>query len=402
MKMPDSAPGASVRARIAAIDTMRGFVMLVMLIDHVRETFFLHMQVADPMDAATTPPALFFTRLFAHLCAPVFVFLTGLSAWLYAHPAAGPRNATGFLLKRGLLLVLLELGPVNLAWSGQFPPHMLYLQVIWAIGLAMIALALLHRLPPAALATLAILIVGGHNALDGWRFEAGSAAQMAWTVLKQRGYLLTSAALTVKVSYPLLPWIGIILLGYVSGPLYACGANPARRRRVLCMAGAAALFLLALLRGPDLYGEPLPWRHGANALQTVMSWLNFTKYPPSLDFALLTLGVGMLALAWLEREQKRARFGALASTSVITSVSNVVATFGGAPMFYYLLHLYLLLALQSKLAAWFGLAPGRRVHASAVWQLWLIALALLPVLYYPCRWFGAYKRRSTQAWVRYL
>ncbi len=379
---------ATLQGRIAAIDAMRGFVMLVMLVDHVRETFFLHMQVSDPMDIAATPPALFFTRLFAHLCAPMFVFLTGLSAWLYAHPAAGPRNATGFLLKRGLLLVLLELGPVNCAWSGRWPPQMLYLQVIWVIGLAMIALALLHRLPLRLLAPLAVLIVAGHNAIDGLRFEPGGAAQLAWTVLKQRGYLQVGDALTVKISYPLLPWIGIILLGYVCGPLYAAGMDEKRRRRLLCNAGAAALLLLALLRGPELYGEPVPWQQGATALQTVMSFVNFTKYPPSLDFALMTLGLGALALAWMETATRR--------------YTDVLATFGGAPMFYYLLHLYLLLALRKGLASWFDLESGQRVEASYVWQLWLIAFALVAVLYYPCRWFGAYKRRSTQAWVRYL
>ncbi len=379
-------PAATLRGRIAAIDTVRGFVMLLMLIDHVRETFFLHMQVGDPMDVAATAPALFFTRLLAHFCAPIFVFLTGLSAWLYAHPAAGPRNATGFLLKRGLLLVALELGPVNFAWSGQFPPHILYLQVIWVIGLSMLALALLHRLPPALLATLAVLIVAGHNSLDGVHFAPGSAAQLFWTVLKQRGYLLADGAVAIKISYPLLPWIGIILLGYLSGPLYAPAMPAPRRRALLRGAGVAALIALALLRGPDLYGEPLPWRHGATGLQTVMSFLNFTKYPPSLDFVLMTLGVGVLVLARLESAGSR--------------YTGVIATFGGAPMFYYLLHLYALLALRSGLESWLGL--GERAAASHVWQLWLIALALIPLLYYPCRWFAAYKRRSTRAWVRYL
>jgi uncharacterized membrane protein len=134
----------AIRSRIAVIDVLRGLIMLIMLFDHVRETIYLHMQVSDPMNVATTAPELFFTRLAAHFCAPVFVFLTGLSAWLYAHPAAGPRSATGFLIKRGMLLIFLELVFVNFAWAGVFPPETLYLQVIWVIGLAMIILALVH------------------------------------------------------------------------------------------------------------------------------------------------------------------------------------------------------------------------------------------------------------------
>ncbi len=151
----------TLRTRIAVIDVMRGLVMLIMLFDHVRETVFLHHQVGDPMDAASVDPALFFTRLAAHVCAPMFVFLTGLSAWLYAHPAAGPRSAAGFLFKRGLLLVVLELVFVNFAWSGAFPPAVLYLQVIWVIGLAMMALAVLHQLP------LKVLVAAGRGDYRG-------------------------------------------------------------------------------------------------------------------------------------------------------------------------------------------------------------------------------------------
>ena len=175
-----------VRSRIAVIDVMRGLVMLVMLFDHVRETIYLHMQVTDPMTVDTTAPALFFTRAAAHFCAPMFVFLTGLSAWLYAHPAAGPRNASGFLIKRGLLLVALELVVVNFAWAGVFPPAVIYLQVIWVIGLAMIVLALVHRLPIKLLGAVGLVIVFGHNALTGLHFDPGTLAHDAWTVLDRK------------------------------------------------------------------------------------------------------------------------------------------------------------------------------------------------------------------------
>jgi len=379
---------ATLRTRIAVIDVMRGLVMLIMLFDHVRETFFLHHQVSDPMDAAHVDPALFFTRLAAHVCAPMFVFLTGLSAWLYAHPAAGPRSATGFLFKRGLLLVVLELAFVNFAWMGTFTPAILYLQVIWVIGLAMMALAVLHKLPLKVLVVLGVAIIAGQHLFTWLHAEEGSLGYYLLTVLLQRGYLVADGAMKIKVSYPLLPWIGVIVLGYAAGPLYARGLSAEGRRRLLLALGGGSLLLLAVLRGFNLYGETLPWVAGDTALRTAMSVLNFTKYPPSLDFLLFTLGLGLLGMAWLE--------------SVDNWFTRACATFGGAPMFYYLLHLYLLLAISITLTAVLGANHGNRYGVEHIWQVWLIALVLMPVLYFPCRAFANYKRRSKQAWVRYF
>ena len=379
---------ALLRTRIAVIDVMRGLVMLIMLFDHVRETVFLHHQVSDPMQVSSVDPALFFTRLAAHVCAPMFVFLTGLSAWLYAHPAAGPRSASGFLFKRGLLLVVLELVFVNFAWSGAFPPAVLYLQVIWVIGLAMMALAVLHQLPLKVLALLGVAIVAGQHLFTHLRAEQGTPGYYLLTVLLQRGFLVADGAMKIKVSYPLLPWIGVILLGYAAGPLYARGRTPEGRRRLLLALGGASLLLLALLRGFNLYGETMPWVAGDSALQTAMSVLNFTKYPPSLDFLLFTLGIGLLGLAWLE--------------TLDNWFVRACATFGGAPMFYYLLHLYLLLVIGSVLTSVLGANHGSRYGVEHLWQVWLIALALMPVLYWPCRAFANYKRTSKRAWVRYF
>ena len=364
--------------RIVPIDVMRGLVMLLMTVDHVRETFYLQHQVGDPMDVGATPPALFFTRLAAHFCAPMFVFLTGLSAWLYAHPPGGPRGATGFLVKRGLLLLALEVTVVNAAWSGT-PQSTIYLQVIWAIGLAMLALALLHRLPLALPGVLGLIIVGGHNAL-----EQGALPPAAWTILEQRGFLALDPV-RIKVSYPVLAWIGVILLGYACGPLYARAAAPARRTRWLTVAGITGLALLIVLRGLNAYGEPVPWTPQADFVHATMAFLNFTKYPPSLDFLLLTLGVGCIVLAWLER--------------VDTTATRVAAVFGGAPLFYYLLHLYALLVLQKLAAAALGVPRADVAH---VWQVWAIAALLAAFLFVPTRQFGRYKRTSGKGWVRYF
>ncbi|MEW7847558.1 heparan-alpha-glucosaminide N-acetyltransferase domain-containing protein [Massilia aurea] len=370
--------------RIASIDVVRGLVMLIMTIDHVRETFYLQHQVSDPMDAATTDPALFFSRLAAHFCAPMFVFLTGLSAWLYANPASGARSATGFLAKRGIFLILLEIVVINFAWTGTFTPQTVYLQVMWAIGLSMLALALLHRLPLMLLATVGAAIVFGHNALSGVSFAPDTWAASAWTILEQRGYLIQDPV-RVRISYPLLAWIGVILLGYACGPLYARAMLPAQRRRWLVIAGVASLLLLAVLRTWNIYGETLPWAPHDTLLRSAMSWLNFTKYPPSLDFLLLTLGVGVLVLAWIER--------------IDAGWVRVCAVFGGAPLFFYIAHLYLLLAAQRAAAFVLGVP---RADIDHVWQVWLGSVLLAVLLYWPTRRFGQYKRDSGKAWVRYL
>ncbi|MEE7547442.1 DUF1624 domain-containing protein, partial [Xanthomonas sp. Kuri4-1] len=218
--------------RLTSIDQLRGTVMLLMLLDHVRETFYLHQQVSDPMDVADTAPALFLARLLAHLCAPVFVFLTGLSAWLYASAQpAGRAAASAFLLKRGLFLVVLELTLVNFAWTLELPPGTLYLQVIWAIGLSMLALAALLWLPRAALFGVGALLVAGHNLLDGVQVGGDGPLHAAWAVLHQRDWIVLGDGLRLRTSYPLLPWIGVIALGYAAGPWFARDAAPAQRQR---------------------------------------------------------------------------------------------------------------------------------------------------------------------------
>ncbi|HWW71554.1 MAG TPA: heparan-alpha-glucosaminide N-acetyltransferase domain-containing protein [Duganella sp.] len=378
----------AVRARIAAIDVVRGLIMFIMLFDHVRESIYAHVPLTDPLTVADTEPMLLITRMAAHFCAPLFVFLTGLGAWLYAHPASGPRDATGFLLKRGLFLVLLELVVVNTAWYGELPPSRLYLQVIWITGLAMIVLGLMHKLPMKVLLTVGLVIVAGHNTLGSVRFEQGTVAHAAWTLLMQRDVLWTGEAFQIKVTYPLLPWIGVILLGYCAGPLYARTMDPARRQRLMTMLGVAALFALAVLRGFNIYGENLPWEHGASAFLTVASFFNFTKYPPSLDFLLMTLGICMLVLPRLE--------------AFDNAFTRVCATLGSVPMFFYLLHLYVLLVMQKSLVWLFGATHGDRFGVGQYWLVWVVALALMPLLYLPCRVFARYKRASTQAWVRYF
>lgn len=375
------------RPRIASIDVMRGLVMAIMMVDHVREKIYLHMQVTDPMTIATTTPDLFFTRLSAHLCAPVFVFLTGLAAWLYANPASGKRRSPrGFLIKRGLLLIVLEVTVINFSWAGTYTT--LWLQVIWAIGISMIVLGLMSGLPRWLLAVVGAAIVFGHNLLTPITFQPGETGYSLWTVLHDRAFLIADGPLKVKVTYPVLPWIGVILLGYAAGPLYASVVASSRRTRILIGMGLACLLLLLVLRGFNIYGETLPWVQGETGVQTLMSWLNFTKYPPSLDFLLLTLGVAFLLLAWFE--------------SMDNAATRALVIFGAAPMFFYILHLYVLLVLYRIALGVFGPNHGELFGVDDFYWVWIVAPILAFALYFPCRAFARFKRTSTQAWVRYF
>ena len=379
--------GPAASRRIGSIDALRGLVMLLMLVDHVREFFYLHAQVRDPMDLAATPPDLFLTRGASHLCAPVFVLLTGLSACLYGQKH-GRRSTAAFLLKRGLLLILLEVTLVSFAWAGSVRPSILYLQVIWVIGLCMVALAGLLWLPRLALVAGALALMLGHNLLDGIAIRADEPGYVLWSILHQRGMIALPWGGLARTSYPLLPWIGVIAAGYALGPLFAGGVDPARLRARLLGLGAAALVGFLALRVLNGYGEPVPWQPGATPLASALSFVNLTKYPPSADFLLLTLGLGLGLLALFETLPQRLLGG--------------LRVFGGAPLFFYLLHLALLRFLYDGAAA-LGLAGASgRVEAGSPLALWLIAAAVSLPLWLACRAMVRLKRASTWPALSYL
>ena len=385
--MTTAAPPPS--QRLLSIDALRGLVILFMLLDHVRETFFLHRQVADPMNIEITDPALFFSRTLAHLCAPVFVLLTGLSAYLYGEKYQGTRDVSAFLFKRGLFLVVLEFTLVNFAWTFQFPPTVIYMQVIWAIGVSMIALAALVWLPRPLLLLLGIAIIAGHNVLDTLHFPVGSAMHVPWAILHDRGWIEFSDSLRLRTSYPVLPWIGVIALGYCMAPWFARSASAVTRQRYLLLAGVSALLGFVALRLLNGYGEA-PWVNYGNATQTLMSFFNITKYPPSLLFIALTLGLGLLLLLGFERARQ-------------ATWIRILAVFGAAPMFFYLLHLYVLKVLYLASVGLFGLNQGSYFGFDGIGAVWLTAVLLATALYLPVRWFAALKaRRRDITWLKYL
>lgn len=369
------------RRRIKSVDQVRGLVILLMMMDHVRERFVMHIRTGDPI-YDTIEADLFFTRILTHLCAPIFIFLAGVSAWLYAHPAGDPyRDPTRFLLTRGLVIVAIEIFLYYLVWVDSYPTF-LFLQVLWAIGLCMIALGLVCRLNRWALGALGLVIVLGHNLLSPIEFEPNEWAYVVWTILHDPGQLGEIGGLTVSLSYPALPWFGVILLGFFAGPLFASSVNATDRRRGLLGLGALCLATLMVLRGFNIYGETLPWAARETGLGTVMSFLNFTKYPPSLDFLLLTLGVGFLLLAAFDAFQRSNR------------LLDALEIFGSVPMFTYVVHLYVLLAAYWVLYLIFGATHGERFGLGHMGWVWFGALLLAFVMYPPAKTFAAYKHRE--------
>ncbi len=362
--------------------------MLLMLVDHVRETVYLHAQVGDPVDVMTTPPGLFLTRSLSHICAPVFIALTGLGAWF--HGSSHTRRETSmFLLERGAFLVLLELTVVGFAWTAEFPPSRFFLQVIWCIGICMIALAgLLHLSRPWQFA-VGLLLVAGHNLLDGVVLSGESPFFVPWAILHQRDIIELGAGVTARTSYPVLPWIGVIVLGFAMGPWFArIRAEGTTVRRLLTL-GAALLAGFAAIRWLNVYGDA-PWFVAPDALTTLMSFLTLTKYPPSLLFLLATLGAGAVLLALFEATEDR-------------RITAAVATFGAAPMFFYVLHLYVLKAGYLVAYALYGPNQGEYLSVPNLGALWLLAAALSVPLYFPTRGFARWKRRRRDlAWLRYF
>jgi len=374
---------AADRARIGSVDLLRGLVMALMALDHSRD--FFGGSGVNPRDVAE--PALFLTRWITHFCAPTFILLCGLSAYLYARGRT-TAELSRFLFIRGFWLILIEFTIVRLGWTfdlGFF--HECTAGVIWAIGASMVVLSALVYLPRWAIGTMALAMIAGHNLFDGVSAEELGPAGPIWHVLHQPGLVHLGDSISVYVLYPLIPWIGVMAAGYVLGPVMQL--EEAARRRSLLRLGAALTIGFVLLRATNLYGDPAPWTVQENWLSTVLSFLNCEKYPPSLLYLTMTLGPALMLLAGLEHAR-----GALA---------RCLVTFGQVPFFYYVVHLYLIhaLAVATGMAMTGTLTSNPKIELSlaGVYLVWLLVLVLL----YPiCRWFAGLKQRRTEWWWSYL
>lgn len=381
------------RTRLQSIDLLRGLVIVIMALDHVRDFWSPTPFPAEDLSQAS--PALFLTRWITHYCAPTFVFLAGVSAWLHAQSThATPRQLGKFLAVRGLWLVLLEIVIVNPSWDAS-PFNFFFLQVIWAIGVSMIVLGMLVQGPRWLPLVAGVAIVLLHNALDPLNPEQFGAAATLWRLLHEGG-LLTQRLGGVVAVYPVLPWIGVMALGFGVAPWVA---GPRRRERNLVLAGLAMLAVFVLLRWTNLYGDAQPWiPNPRGAVFTWLGLLNVTKYPPSLQFLLMTLGPALLLLALFEK----LRAPWLAPLQV----------FGRVPMFFYLIHVPLIMLWA---VAWAMLTFGQPVnffagpggvpaaYSPSLPRAYLAWLVIVFVLYWPCRWFARYKQSHPEkTWLRLL
>ena len=380
------------RPRIYFIDVMRGLIMLIMTLDHVRD--FWNITPYSPTDLDHTSPELFFTRWITNYCAPVFVFLTGISAWLYRHSRnINSLQLSKFLLMRGLWLIFMELTVVSFGFSwGEY----ILLQVLWATGLSMIVLSALVFLPTTAIAGIGLVILFGHNLLDNVSCTFG-AFNWLWEILHIKGVVFTVFGKRVILTYPLIPWIGLIAVGYSFGRAVQLPSE--RRNKLFIIIGIAAISLFILLRFLDGYGDPSPWTvQQQGAVYTLLSFLNTTKYPPSFLFLLMTLGPAILLMPLFDK-----LYGA---------AGRVLATYGHVPFFYYILHLYF---IHFTSFIWIifishGHAINFRISRSnwpenyhpSLLRMYLVWVAVVCVLYIPCRFFMQYKKKNNQWWLSFL
>jgi uncharacterized membrane protein len=393
---------AGVRPRLDSVDLLRGWIMVLMALDHVRDFFSRESMLFDPTDLTKTYPALFFTRWITHFCAPVFFFLAGTGAFLSLGRGKTKADLSWFLVTRGLWLVLLELTLVQFGWTFRFNFHELVGLVIWALGWSMIALAGLIHLPVWGIAAFGVVMIAGHNLLDGIRPQAFGSLAWLWTVLHVQDGFAFAPGFFFFVAYPLIPWIGVMAAGYAFGALLK--RDRRERRRILLWLGLGLTIAFVVIRAINIYGDASRWSAQKDALFTLLSFLNCSKYPPSLLYLLMTLGPAIIALSLFDRDLRR--------------WSKPFIIFGRVPLFFYLLHVPLIHGLAVLFAylrhgqaggVWEGPPWGPDIVARypanygygllGVYAVWLLVVFLL----YPlCRWFSEFKQRRREAWLTYF
>ena len=372
-------------ARVSSVDIIRGAVMVLMALDHVRD--YVTNQRFRPEDLSRASVALFATRWVTHFCAPAFSLLAGVGIGLWMRRGRSAAEASRFLVTRGLWLVVLDLTISAIGWQFGFRLIPAYALVVWALGWSMVLMAALVHLPRAVVATLAIATIAGHNLLDS------VPPSPLWQILHVPGFVIPGK---LFVAYPLVPWVAVMALGYVLADVY--GWEATRRRSFLIRTGLLTTLAFIVVRYVNTYGNPFPWSTQRSVALTVASFLNVMKYPPSLDFLLMTLGPIMVGLALAEGMRGR--------------VASWLSVYGRVPLFFYVVHIYLAHALAMVLAfiqggeirrilvvtdpasipSWYGVSlPG-------VYVAWAIVVLLM---YLPCRWYAGLKARRNDWWLRY-
>jgi uncharacterized membrane protein len=387
------------RLRVESVDVLRGVVMIVMALDHVRDYF--GGTGVSPTNLATTTVPLFFTRWVTHLCAPVFFLLTGTGAYL-ASRQRSRGDLSRFLLARGVWLLFLDAVLLRcLGWQFNFDYHVTILNVLWALGWSMIALAALVHLPVRAVGAFGLIMIAAHNLLDPISPSAFGSFAPIWSILHVQGVILNRPGHVVLAAYPLIPWIGVTAAGYALGPVFDWSAE--QRRRLLLRMGVSGVLAFVVLRGINIYGDPSRWTVQPSAVHTALSFLNTTKYPPSLLFLLMTLGPALILLWAFDRRTP--------------ALLRPVRTIGQVPMFYFVAHVLAIHGLAVAVSwARYGAVhwmfespdlgnfpitepPGWPLSLPAVYLIWIgVVVALYPL----CRWYAGVKARSRSSWLSYL
>lgn len=382
--------------RIGSIDILRGMVMIVMALDHTRDFFHITAMTDDPLNLATTTVPLYFTRWITHFCAPVFVFLSGISAYLSSQNRS-PRAAGLFLIKRGFWLVFIELAVITLGLTFNPLYNFFILQVIWAIGWSMIVLGLMMRFSFYAILAVGAILFFGHNLFDYATLpDTGFFGYLLKILFTAQGTVLQmSTNYFVGIFYTILPWTGVMLLGYCAGYWFRKGSDAGKRKQLLLWTGTALILLFVGLRYFNGYGEPVAWDK-----QHLLSFLNTNKYPPSLLYLCMTLGPALIVLALLEKVQNK--------------LTNMISIYGRVPFFYYVLHFYLIHLLLVVVFFATGYSSKDIVDPQLPFLfrparfgfpleiVYLIWISIVAALYVPCRWFYQYKITHSQWWLKYL
>lgn len=385
--------------RIHSIDFTRGLVMIIMALDHVRDLMHINSVAQSPTDLATTTPILFFTRWITYLCAPTFVFLAGTSAYLSFRNKGNGSQSKAFLLKRGLFLILIEFTVVNFGLFFDIGFHNIFFEVIAAIGFGFIILSLLLNLSSKTIGGIGLTIIFLHDLFSS---ILGKPASFASTILSPLFSLTAFPVFSNHifiVAYPPIPWLGIMLVGFASGKIFELTED--RRRKFFLKTGWGALLLFVLLRFINIYGDPSLWSSQKTATYTFLSFMNVSKYPPSLLFCLVTLAIMFLILAFAERGKNR--------------ITDIIGVYGKAPLFYFLVHFYIIHTLLILILFLQGFHWSQLEFASGTFGrpkgipsgvslpiVFLIWLGVVMILYKPCARYIKYKMTHKQWWLKYI
>lgn len=385
------------KKRIDSIDILRGIVMIIMALDHVRDFFHINAMTGNPTDPATTTPILFFTRWITHFCAPVFVFLAGTSAFL-AGRKKSKKELSAFLIKRGLWLMAADLLVFNLLLSFDPGFHMISVSILFVTGLSMVLLAGFIFLPISVICTIGLMIVAGHNLLDGFNADNPQDISVWWGLIHQQFVKVYAPGRIFGGFYPLVPWPGIMLLGYTMGTLFVSDYSASKRQRKLIFIGLAATLVFIGVRWINVYGDLFTWKEGKNTIATILSFFNVTKYPPSFLFCCMTLGPALVVLAFLEK--------------VKSGWSKIVVVYGRVPFFYYFAHFFLVHVLCTILFFMTGHALSEATSTMMYFRpvnfgfslgiVYLIWIGIVVIMYPLCKKYSLYKASHTYWWLPYL